>query len=48
MSLHLHAVYQVPEATQRMARAAFPGGTVSMAVADRLGRLYYDPPFAAR
>jgi hypothetical protein len=47
MSLHLHALYQVSEATQRVARAAFPGGNVSMGVADLLGRLYQGQPFAA-
>jgi hypothetical protein len=47
MSLHFHAVYQVPEATQGVAPPAFPGSNVSRGIADLLGRLYHDQPFAA-
>jgi hypothetical protein len=44
MLLHpqAQAGYQVPEETQRMARAAFPRGNVYMRVADLLGSLYHD------
>jgi transposase len=47
MSLHSHALYPVPEATQRIARAAFPHGNIYMQVADRLGNIYHDAQFIA-
>ena len=47
MSLHSHAIYPVPEATQRIARAAFPHGNIYMQVADRLGNIYHDAQFIA-
>lgn len=47
MSLYAHAVYQVPEDTQRVARAAFPRGNLYMQVADTLGTIYQDEQFAA-
>jgi transposase len=47
MSLHAHAVYQVPEDTQRVARAAFPRGNLYMQVANTLGTIYQDQQFAA-
>jgi transposase len=47
MSLHPHAVYQVPEETQRVACAAFPRGTLYMQIADTLGIIYQDEQFAA-
>jgi transposase len=47
MSLHAHAVYQVPEETQRVARAAFPNGNPYMQVTDTLGTIYQDEQFAA-
>ncbi len=47
MSRHPQAIYPVPEDTQRVARAAFPRGTIYMQVADRLGTLYHDTQFAA-
>jgi len=47
MSLHSHAIYPVPEATQRIARAAFPHGNIYMQVADRLGNIYQDAQFTA-
>jgi transposase len=46
MSRHPHATYPVPEATQRVARAAFPRGNIDMQVADRLGTIDHDTPFA--
>src|SRR5712671_1181792 len=42
MSLHPAASYPIPEDTQRVARAAFPRGNLSMQVADRLGTIYHD------
>src|SRR5262245_3420467 len=47
MSLHPHAPYPIPEDTQRVARAAFPHGNLSMQVADHLGSLYHDTQFTA-
>jgi transposase len=47
MSLHPEATYPIPEATQRVARAAFPRGNFYMQVADRLGTLYHDAQFKA-
>ena len=47
MSLHPEASYPIPEDTQRVARAAFPHGNISMQVADRLGTLYHDAQFTA-
>ena len=47
MSLHPQATYPIPEETQRVARAAFPRGSLYMQGADRLGTLYHDTQFAA-
>jgi transposase len=47
MSLHPQATYPIPEATQRVARAAFPHGNVYIQVADRLGNIYHDTQFSA-
>jgi transposase len=47
MSLHPQAAYLIPEETQRIARAAFPRGNLSMQVADRLGTIDQDAQFAA-
>src|SRR5262245_8453817 len=47
MSPHSHAIYPVPEATQRVAHAAFPHGNIYMHVADRLGNIYHDTQFSA-
>src|SRR3712207_1680030 len=47
MTLHPQAVYTVPEATARVARAAFPKGTLCLRLHDELGRLYADQDFAA-
>jgi transposase len=42
MSLHPHAVSQVPEETRRVAHAAFPHGTLCLHIADALGLIYED------
>src|SRR5499426_1724112 len=47
MSRHPQAAYPIPEATQRVARAAFPRGNIYMQVADRLGTIYHDAQFGA-
>jgi transposase len=47
MSLQPQAVYLVPEATARVARAAFPKGNPYLRMHDELGRLYADADFAA-
>jgi transposase len=46
MSLHPQATYPVPEETQRVARAAFPRRNIYLQVADRLGTIDHDTPFA--
>jgi hypothetical protein len=40
-------VAQVPEATARVARAAFPKGSLAMTVRDQLGEVFADAEFAA-
>ena len=47
MSLHPQATYPIPEATQRVVRAAFPHGNVYIQVADHLGNIYHDAQFSA-
>jgi transposase len=47
MSRHACTVYQVPEETQRVARAAFPRGNPYMQVIDTLGTIDQDEQFAA-
>jgi hypothetical protein len=37
MSLHPYTAYQVPDETRRVARAAFPNGTLCLHIADALG-----------
>ncbi len=37
----------VPEETRRVARAAFPKGTLCLRIADALGPFYQDSQFAA-
>jgi transposase len=46
MSLHPREIPQVPEATMRVARAAFPRGNVYMRMRDELGTIYEDHQFA--
>jgi transposase len=46
MSLHSQAHFSVPEETQRVARAAFPKGTLCLRIGDQLGPLYRDAQFA--
>ena len=47
MSLRAKDEHPIPEATRRVARAAFPKGTLAMRLADRLGAIYHDKEFAA-
>jgi transposase len=47
MSLHPQAPPAVPEETRRIARAAFPKGTLCLRIADALGPVYQDSQFAA-
>jgi transposase len=47
MSLRAEDEYPIPEATRRVAHAAFPKGTLCMRLADRLGPLYRDEQFTA-
>ena len=46
MSLDTESRYPIPEATQRVARAAFPKGNLYMRMRDELGELYADASFA--
>jgi transposase len=46
MSLHPQDEYRIPEETQRVARAAFPKGTLCLCIADALGPVYQDRQFA--
>jgi transposase len=46
MSLHPRTDYWIPEETQRVARAAFPKGTLCLHIADALGPIYEDSQFA--
>ena len=46
MSLHHQAHFSLPEETQRVARAAFPKGTLCLRIGDQLGPLYRDAQFA--
>lgn len=47
MSLRPQAPPAVPEETRRIARAAFPKGTLCLRIADALGPVYQDNQFAA-
>lgn len=47
MSLRPQAPPAVPEETRRVARAAFPKGTLCLRIADALGPVYQDSQFAA-
>jgi transposase len=47
MSLRPQAPPTVPEETRRVARAAFPKGTLCLRIADALGPVYQDQQFAA-
>ena len=46
MSLHPHTFDYVPEETTRVARAAFPHGSVYMRMHDTFGSLYTNHAFA--
>jgi transposase len=47
MSLHPQEPSSAPEETSRIARAAFPKGTLCLHIADALGAIYKDQQFAA-
>ena len=47
MSLHPQEAHSAPEETSRVARAAFPKGSLCLRIADALGTIYYDSQFAA-
>src|SRR6185437_2159362 len=46
MSLRPQSAHSIPEETQRVAHAAFPKGTLCLRIAEELGMLYRDDPFA--
>ena len=48
MSLHSQVVYIVPEATARVAKAAFPRGNVYLRMRDTFGQLDDNQAFAPR
>src|SRR3954468_5153934 len=52
MSLRAKDEHPIPEATRRVARAAFPKGALAMRLADRLGAIYphkgFDAVFSPR
>ena len=45
MSLHPKPIPPVPEATARVARAAFPKGNIYIKIRDTLGSIYVDEDF---
>jgi transposase len=47
MSMRSPLVYQIPDETVRVATAAFPKGTLYMAMQAELGMIYTNPQFAA-
>jgi transposase len=47
MSLHPHVIEPVPNATARVARAAFPKGNPYLTLRDHLGTIFQDDDFAA-
>ncbi|MFC9768748.1 IS1182 family transposase [Rhodococcus jostii] len=47
MSLQPKGLSEIPEQTARVARAAFPQGTLAIRVRDRLGEVFADEPFTA-
>lgn len=46
MSLHPQTHSPIPEETRRVAKAAFPKGTLCLRIADRLGLIYQDGDFS--
>ena len=46
MSLHPRPDFAIPEETRRVARAAFPKGTLGLRIADELGPIFRDDQFA--
>ena len=47
MSLHPRPIAPIPVATARVARAAFPKGTVAMRIRDEVGVIYQDEQFTS-
>ena len=46
MPLQVQPGFEIPTETQRVARAAFPTGTLCLRIADALGVIYQDQQFA--
>ncbi len=46
MSLHPQLNYSVPDQTARIARAAFPKGSLCLRIYDELGTIFEDKDFA--
>ena len=47
MSLHAQHAFLIPAETERIARAAFPKGTLCLHITDALGTMFQDEQFAA-
>ena len=47
MSLHVQDAFLIPAETERIARAAFPKGTLCLHITDALGTIFQDEQFAA-
>lgn len=45
MSLQPRAIAEIPQATIRVAKAAFPNGNLYMQMRDQLGTIYQDTEF---
>ena len=45
MSLQVKGLPEIPEETVRVARSAFPKGSLAIGVRDRLGEVFADEPF---
>lgn len=46
MSLKPHPVHAIPEETARVAKAAFPKGSLFITLRDQIGSLFTDAQFA--
>ncbi len=46
MSLQAEPIFDVPELTAQVARAAFPKGNIYLQLRDELGTIYEDKQFA--
>jgi transposase len=47
VSLHAQPAFPIPTETERVARAAFPKGTLCLHITDALGAIFWEEQFAA-